>query len=88
MLAPWPKQNRTRSSPHNWVVNYDPRAKRDWGDSWTPGYKIIKKIIEMVDPAPAKTYVLLDERDDSINDSYCVVTMDGFPNQPRLRNIV
>ena len=32
--------------------------------------------------------MLLDERDDSINDGYYVMTMDGYPNEPRLRTIV
>ena len=43
----------------------------------------------MVEPAPVQTYILLDERDDSINDGYFVVTMDGFsPSEPTARDIV
>ena len=34
----------------------------------------------MVDPGPSMTWVLLDEREDSINDSFWVVEMTGYPN--------
>jgi len=34
----------------------------------------------MLNPGPARTFVLLDERKDSINDAYFVVEMDGYPN--------
>src|SRR2546425_12949245 len=39
---------------------------------WTPGYAVIKKVSDMTAPPPTKTFVLLDERDDSINDGYFV----------------
>jgi len=42
------------------------------------GNKIITKVAEMIDPAPAKTFVMLDERDDSINDGWFLVDMDGL----------
>jgi prepilin-type processing-associated H-X9-DG protein len=42
----------------------------------------------MTDPAPSGTYVLLDEREDSINNGYYVVMMDGFPNQQSAQRIV
>ena len=39
----------------------------------------------MVDPGPSNTFVLLDEREDSINDGYFVVDMAGWPgNSSRL----
>jgi prepilin-type processing-associated H-X9-DG protein len=34
----------------------------------------------MIDPGPSRTWVLLDEREDSINDGFFVVKMDGYPN--------
>ena len=52
-----------------------------------PGFKIVQKVTDMTDPSPSKTYVLLDERDDSINDGYYAVTMDGFPDRPAQWNI-
>lgn len=40
-------------------------------------WKIILKAADMIDPAPARTFVVLDERDDSINDGWFYVKMDG-----------
>ncbi len=34
----------------------------------------------MLRPGPAITFVILDERQDSINDGYFVTEMDGYPN--------
>jgi prepilin-type N-terminal cleavage/methylation domain-containing protein len=49
----------------------------------TPGYRIIKKTTEMINPAPAQTFVMLDERDDSINDGFFATAMEGFdPDKP------
>jgi prepilin-type N-terminal cleavage/methylation domain-containing protein len=41
-------------------------------------WEIILKTSEMINPPPVKTYVMLDERDDSINDGWFYVSMDGF----------
>ena len=74
-------------SMNNWVGNYDVRSGSV--SPWTPGYKVIKKITDMTDPPPAKTFVLLDERDDSINDGYFVTEMNGFePRNPSALTIV
>jgi prepilin-type N-terminal cleavage/methylation domain-containing protein/prepilin-type processing-associated H-X9-DG protein len=62
-------------SMNNWLGNYDPDTGQDTPlFNWGPG-KIIRKTCDMAQPAPAQTYVLLDERDDSINDGYFVVMM-------------
>lgn len=51
--------------------------------------RMMGKLSEMINPAPAKTFVLLDERDDSINDSYFALSMHGFePHAPSARVIV
>jgi prepilin-type processing-associated H-X9-DG protein len=61
------------------------------GDSATTGYKgywglnapksvVFTKLTAMLSPGPAMTFVLLDERWDSINDGYFVTQMDGYPN--------
>ena len=42
----------------------------------------------MVDPSPSKTYLLLDEREDSINEGYFIQLMEGFPDQPAQRKII
>jgi len=77
---------RTMAMNH-WVGDYDARTGREPGP-WTPDFKIMKKVSDMTDPPPSKIYVLLDERDDSINDGYYVVTMDGFPDRLAQQNIV
>ncbi|MBI4658873.1 MAG: type II secretion system protein [Verrucomicrobia bacterium] len=40
-------------------------------------YKIIRRVSDMTDPAPSQTFVLLEERADSINDAYFAIPM-GF----------
>ncbi len=50
--------------------------------------KPIFKSTEMLDPPPVKTFVVLDERDDSINDSSFWVSMVGFPPDQSARTIV
>jgi len=42
----------------------------------------------MIDPGPAQTFVLVDEREDSINDGYFVVDMLGYPDKPASWRIV
>lgn len=49
--------------------------------AFTAGYRIYKKMSDLIDPGPTMTWVLLDEREDSINDGEMVVSMNGYPNQ-------
>ena len=61
---------RVRSmSMNNWM---------NCGSAWNGAdkYKIIKKTGDMSYPAPAKTWLLIDERMESINDGFFVVTMN------------
>jgi len=46
-----------------------------WGSRW----RVFNKMGDVNNPGPANTYVLLDEREDSINDGFFVVWMDGYP---------
>jgi prepilin-type N-terminal cleavage/methylation domain-containing protein len=42
-----------------------------------------KKMSDLVaDPGPARIWVVVDEREDSINDGEFVVSMNGYPDQP------
>jgi len=43
------------------------------------GFRIYYKMSDLVDPGPARTWVFLDEREDSINDGEFVVSMFGYP---------
>ena len=53
------------------------------------GYKILHKTTEMVNPSPSQTFVLIDEREDSINNGNFAVDMTGFdPYRPADMSIV
>lgn len=50
-----------------------------WGTEW----RVYSKLSDMTIPGPSMTFVLLDEREDSINDAYFVVNMSGSdPRNP------
>ena len=52
------------------------------GPAWSASgnqWKTYTKESDLTDPGPSMTFVLLDEREDSINDGYFVVDMAGFP---------
>ncbi len=58
-----------------------------WGASGS-GWKVYQTLNDYNDPGPSQTFVLLDEREDSINDGYFVVDMAGFPGQGARHKIV
>ncbi|HTL56027.1 MAG TPA: prepilin-type N-terminal cleavage/methylation domain-containing protein [Candidatus Limnocylindrales bacterium] len=81
---------RVRSmSMSNWVGGNGDAQGSDYRGFWGLNGKwhVYRKIQEMVKPGPANTFVLLDERKDSINDAYFVTEMDGFPD-PNTTKIV
>ena len=41
---------------------------------------VYRKLAQIINPGPAMTFVMLDEREDSINDAFFVVEMDGYPS--------
>jgi prepilin-type N-terminal cleavage/methylation domain-containing protein/prepilin-type processing-associated H-X9-DG protein len=45
-------------------------------------WKVYIKMGDMNNPGPSKTFVLLDEREDSINDAFFCVEMTGYPDKP------
>lgn len=47
------------------------------------GFRIYHKLSDLLDPGPARTFVFLDEREDSINDGELCVGMFGYPDQPQ-----
>ncbi|MBP8261501.1 MAG: type II secretion system protein [Verrucomicrobia bacterium] len=71
-------------------VSY-PRVRTFAMNSWlaegrlsqSPGYRVFKKMSDLTAPGPVKTFVLIDEREDSIDDGYFAVNMTGYPDQPR-----
>ncbi len=66
-------------------------AMNNWvgGGSWGASgdkYRVYQKTSDIQNPT--QCYVLLDEREDSINDGYFNVSMEGFPNTPTLWEIL
>ena len=75
------KVSRPRSMSMNiWVGGRgdttDPRGGWSQGANW----KVFRKMTEMIRPGPSNTFVLLEEREDSINDGFFIVQMDGYPD--------
>jgi prepilin-type processing-associated H-X9-DG protein len=53
------------------------------GLTWTPGYRRYTNQQDIIDPTPARAFVFVDERLDSINDGTLFVDMAGYdPRQP------
>jgi len=65
---------RVRSVSMNSWLGYNSEA---WDGP--PGLIVYKKISQMIDPSPAGIWVVLDEREDSINDGWFAVSMAGCP---------
>ncbi|MBI3416107.1 MAG: type II secretion system protein [Verrucomicrobia bacterium] len=61
----------------------------DRGGPFTAGYRQFKKTSDLTAPGPSKTWVFIDEREDSINDGWFAVDMTGYdPDNPRAYNMV
>ncbi len=65
-------------------------AMNNWfgGTEWTTGWRSYKKLSDLVDPGPTMTWLLLDEREDSINDGEFCVDMTGYPDRPQSWRII
>jgi prepilin-type N-terminal cleavage/methylation domain-containing protein len=61
---------RVRSMSMNAWMN----ASSPWNNGTQ--YKLLHRLSDFINPGPAKTWVLIDERQESINDGYFVVTMN------------
>jgi prepilin-type N-terminal cleavage/methylation domain-containing protein len=83
---------RIRSmSMNNWVGGPGWNNSGAWWPNTTGGsggWQVYLKLSDMNNPGPSQTFVLLDEREDSINDGYFVVDMAGYPNNPGAWKIV
>jgi prepilin-type N-terminal cleavage/methylation domain-containing protein len=69
---------RTRSvSMNNWLNSL-------YRTEYNPGNKYVDyvKAGDLAKPGPSSVFVLLDEREDSINDGFFLVDMTGYPNHP------
>jgi prepilin-type N-terminal cleavage/methylation domain-containing protein/prepilin-type processing-associated H-X9-DG protein len=68
---------RCRSNSMNAWVGMDKGDYTWFGDK---RFRKFTKMSDMVDPGPTKTWVLLDEHPDSMNDGFFVVDMRPYPN--------
>jgi len=78
------RHRRVRSVAMNcYLGSYDASTGEIDSSQITPGHRVVRKSSDLIEPSPSQTFVLLDERDDSINDSYFVTDMSGLdPRQP------
>ena len=75
------KVSRPRSMSMNiWAGGRGDTADPRGGWSTSAKYRVFRKLSEMTRPGPSNTFVFLEEREDSINDGFFIVQMDGFPN--------
>jgi prepilin-type N-terminal cleavage/methylation domain-containing protein len=75
--------SRPRSvSMSNWVGGNGDSPQNNYRGGWglSKNYIVFRKLSAFLNPGPAMTFVLLDERQDSINDGYFVTQMDGYPD--------
>jgi prepilin-type N-terminal cleavage/methylation domain-containing protein/prepilin-type processing-associated H-X9-DG protein len=79
---------RVRSlAMNNWVGGNGDNLNELWG-YWNYGattqnpWRVYTKLSDMLIPGPSMTFVILDEREDSINDGYWVTRMSGYPDNP------
>jgi prepilin-type N-terminal cleavage/methylation domain-containing protein/prepilin-type processing-associated H-X9-DG protein len=71
---------RIRSFAMNsWVGGVGWDQSGTWRPQDSSGWLVYLKLSDMNDPGPANTWVMVDEREDSINDGYFLVDMSGYP---------
>ena len=81
---------RIRSmSMSNWVGGNGDSPDTNYRGYWglAGRWHVYRRLTEIMQPGPANTFVLLDERKDSINDGYFVTEMDGYPSGASARII-
>jgi len=74
---------RRSVSMSNWVGGNGDSEQNGYKGYWglnSPKSIVFRKLSAMLSPGPAMTFIILDERWDSINDGYFVTEMDGYPN--------
>ncbi len=74
---------RVRSMSMNiWTGGRNPADGAGLDGGWAQGksWKVFRKTTEMNNPGPTMSFVLLDERQDSINDGFFVVNMEAYLN--------
>jgi prepilin-type N-terminal cleavage/methylation domain-containing protein len=52
--------------------------------SWDPGWRVYRRLSDMIDPGPVNTWVFLDMREDSVNTGGFGQGMEGYPDKPQI----
>ncbi len=74
---------RVRSmSMNNWLAS---DVRGPWNGQ---NFTLFRRASELNNPGPSKTWVMIDEREDSINDSFFVVDMQGYPAKQNLNILI
>ena len=80
---------RVRSvSMSNWVGGNGDSPETAYNGNWGLASKnsvVARKLSQIAHPGPSMTFVILDERQDSINDAYFVTEMNGYPDPATTR---
>ncbi len=63
----------------NGDLDFNGNTQTGWPDN---KWRVYRKMTDIANPGPANTFVLLDEREDSINDAFYCVQMKGYPDAP------
>lgn len=72
---------RVRSmSMNTWIGAVDGKGWFEWDKDWT----IYRKIGDMVDPGPTRTFVFCDQSEDTMSSGSFYVDMRGFSEQPEI----
>ncbi len=74
---------RRSVSMSNWIGGNGDSPETNYKGGWglqAPNSTVARKLSNIINPGPAMTLVILDERYDSINDGYFVIEMNGYPN--------
>jgi len=74
---------RRSVSMNNWIGGDGDRPDDNYKGGWgraAPATTVARKLTQIGHPGPARTFVILDERQDSINNAYFPIQMDGYPN--------
>jgi prepilin-type N-terminal cleavage/methylation domain-containing protein/prepilin-type processing-associated H-X9-DG protein len=74
---------RIRSmSINNWIGGSGWGRSGTWYPNSPQGWKAYRQMSDITDPGPARTWVFVDEREDSINNGFFVVDMTGYRDRP------
>jgi prepilin-type N-terminal cleavage/methylation domain-containing protein len=74
---------RVRSmSMNSWVGGDGDDPAHPEGPFGSPEWRVYTKSGDMSDPGPSRTFIFVDEREDSINDGRLILEMNSYPDKP------